>query len=95
MPRHKITPEERAKWPRRRCDNCGNFYHKNPEREDHRHCSDRCRIEFSRNGSPLVRLRERIRKEVAGATRAQLADLARRLDDMERQLKQLMTTRPE
>jgi hypothetical protein len=47
---------------RRRCDNCGKPYTVN--RENHRFHSPACRAEFHRTGSPLLRLRPVITKEV-------------------------------
>jgi hypothetical protein len=47
---------------RRRCDNCGRPY--TIKRENHRFHSPACRSEFHRNGSPLIRLRPVISKEV-------------------------------
>jgi hypothetical protein len=89
MPRHQITPEERAKWPRRRCDNCGNFYHRNPERPDHRFCKSKCRIEFSRNGSPLIRLREKIHKETDQAAAEHMATMRAELAKLRAELAEL------
>ena len=53
---------------RRRCDNCSKFY--TVVREHHRFCTARCRQEFHRFGSPLLRLRDRIGREVALASEA-------------------------
>lgn len=53
---------------RRRCDNCPQFYTvKTPK---HRFHSTKCRQEFHRFGSPLLRLRDRIVKEVDTAAAA-------------------------
>jgi len=51
---------------RRRCDNCAKFYI--VKRENHRFHSPACRVEFNRNGSPLLRLRPVISKEVEKLT---------------------------
>lgn len=51
---------------RRRCDNDGRLYL--VKTETHRFCSDKCRKEFHRFGSPFLQLRARIQSEVELAT---------------------------
>lgn len=53
---------------RRRCDNCPHFY--TVKTSTHRFHSTKCRQEFHRFGSPLLRLRDRIGKEVNTAAAA-------------------------
>lgn len=50
---------------RRRCDNDARPY--TVKSENHRFCSDRCRKQFHRYGSPFLRLRPLISKEVERA----------------------------
>lgn len=50
---------------RRRCDNCAGLY--TVKKIDHRFCRDHCRSEFNRFGTPLIRLRPVITREIARA----------------------------
>lgn len=50
---------------RRRCDNCPKYY--TVLKPDHRFCSTRCRKEFHRFGTPLLRLRPIMNKEIERA----------------------------
>jgi hypothetical protein len=47
---------------RRHCDNDGKLY--TVKKKDHRFCTPKCRSEYHRFGSPYLKLRERISKEV-------------------------------
>lgn len=47
---------------RRRCDQDGKPY--TVKTETHRFCSDKCRMDFHRYGSPFLKLREKIAAEV-------------------------------
>jgi hypothetical protein len=46
---------------RRRCDNDGHFY--TVKSSNNRFCSDKCRKQFHRFGSPFLKLREQVSKE--------------------------------
>lgn len=51
---------------RRRCDNDGRWY--TVKAAHHKFCSDICRKQFHRFGSPFLRLRDHINKEVERAS---------------------------
>lgn len=72
-----------AKFPRRRCDNCGEFY---PQTRKHkRFCKEQCKKEFHQHGAAFGPLKQRleklIRKEVAGQVGIEVArTIARELN---------------
>jgi hypothetical protein len=59
---HRGIKEDWLNLPRRRCDNCGGSY--KPKHPKQRFCKDQCRFQFSRNGSAILQLKERIAPEV-------------------------------
>lgn len=59
---HRGIKEEWLNLPRRKCHNCGSDY--KPKHPKQRFCSDKCRFQFSRNGSAILQLKERIAPEV-------------------------------
>lgn len=60
--RHQGKKEEWLNLPRRKCDNCGTSY--KPIQPTQRFCNKVCRFQFSRNGSAILQLKERIAPEV-------------------------------
>jgi len=60
--KHRGIKEEWLNLPRRRCDNCGASY--KPNHPKQRFCKDLCRWQFSRNGSAILQLQEKIAPEV-------------------------------
>lgn len=58
-------PGRKKEWlnlPRRKCDNCGTSY--KPSRPTQRFCKAVCRFQYSRNGSAILQLKEKIAPEV-------------------------------
>lgn len=49
----------------RRCDNDGRLY--SVRKKDQRFCCENCRKQFHKQGSPFLKLREKIEQEVARA----------------------------
>ncbi len=60
--KHQGHKEEWLSLPRRKCDNCGASY--KPSQPHQRFCKPLCRFQFSRNGSAILQLKERIAPEV-------------------------------
>jgi rubredoxin len=60
--KHQGRKKEWLTLPRRRCDNCGASY--KPAQPTQRFCKAICRFQFSRNGSAILQLKERIAPEV-------------------------------
>jgi len=60
--KHQGRREEWSNLPRRKCDNCGVSY--KPSQPTQRFHNPQCRFQFSRNGSAILQLKERIAPEV-------------------------------
>jgi rubredoxin len=60
--KHQGRKEEWLNLPRRKCDNCGVSY--KPTQPTQRFHNKTCRFQFSRNGSAILQLKERIAPEV-------------------------------
>jgi rubredoxin len=60
--KHQGRKEEWLNLAKRPCDNCGTKY--KPSQPTQRFCKPQCRFQYSRNGSAILQLKERIAPEV-------------------------------
>lgn len=60
--KHQGRKEEWLNLPRRKCDNCGTSY--KPSQPTQRFHDAQCRFQYSRNGSAILQLKEKIAPEV-------------------------------
>ena len=60
--KHQGRKPEWLNLPRRKCDKCGTSY--KPSQPTQRFCQPVCRFQYSRNGSAILQLKEKIAPEV-------------------------------